>query len=72
MIDQRSLDRLIVHLRAQVSVLRRLERDGAQPEELEERRRLVWRLQAHLASAVVNALGAPSRPQLGCARLFLV
>jgi len=52
MTDPRTVDRLIDHLRAHVADLRRLEREGADPSEVEERRRLVLRLQTHLAGAV--------------------
>jgi hypothetical protein len=65
MTDQRTLERLVAHLRAQVAELRRLERDGARPEEVEERRRLVRRLQSHLAATVMDALGPPRQPRLG-------
>ena len=52
MTDERTLDRLIAHLRGQVAELRRLEREGAGPEELAERKRLILRLQERLAYAV--------------------
>ncbi|MBV9000204.1 MAG: hypothetical protein JO363_23745 [Solirubrobacterales bacterium] len=52
MTDERTLDRLIAHLRGQVAELRRLERDGAPAEDLAERKRLVLRLQERLAYAV--------------------
>jgi len=39
MTDERTLDRLIAHLRGQVAELRRLERDGAPPEDIAERKR---------------------------------
>jgi hypothetical protein len=50
--DERTLDRLIAHLRGQVAELRRLERDGAPPEDIAERKRLVLRLQERLAYVV--------------------
>ena len=52
MTDERTLDRLIAHLRGQVAELRRLERDGAPAEDIAERKRLVLRLQERLAYAV--------------------
>jgi hypothetical protein len=52
MSDDRMLDRLIAHLRTHVAELRRLEEDGADSRELEERRQLIARLQNHLAEAV--------------------
>ena len=65
MTDERTLDRLMAHLRTHVAELRRLEREGARPEEVEERKRLIFRLQRHLAYSVVDLLGAPRRPRLG-------
>jgi hypothetical protein len=59
MTDERTLDRLLDHLRGQVAELRRLERAGAAPEEVAERRRLILRLQKHLAYAVRDIVGAP-------------
>jgi hypothetical protein len=59
MTDERTLDRLIAHLRAQVAELRRLEVSGAAPRELEERKRLVVRLQDHLAATVMDLLSVP-------------
>jgi hypothetical protein len=56
MTDERTLDRLISHLRTHVAELRRLEREGAAPEEVAERRRLIYRLQEHLAYAVRDLL----------------
>jgi hypothetical protein len=52
MTDQRTLDRLIAHLRGQVAELRRLEGDGAAPEDFAERKRLILRLQERLAYVV--------------------
>ena len=52
MTDERTLDRLIAHLRGQVAELRRLEHDGAPPEDIAERKRLVLRLQERLAYVV--------------------
>ena len=50
MTDERTLERLIAHLRGQVAELRRLEREGAAPEEVAQRKRLILRLQEHLAT----------------------
>jgi len=52
MTDERTLDPLIAHLRAHVAELRRLKQEGAGGTEVEERERLVIRLQEHLAYAV--------------------
>jgi hypothetical protein len=52
MTDQRTLDRLIAHLRGQVAELRRAERRGAAPEELADRKRVILRLQEHMSYAV--------------------
>jgi hypothetical protein len=60
MTDERTLDRVMTHLRAQVADLRRREREGADPEEIAERRRLVLRLQESLSFAVRDLL-APRR-----------
>jgi hypothetical protein len=59
MTGERRLDRLTAHLRAQVTELRRLERDGAGADELAERKRVIMRLQEHLAYAVRDVLGVP-------------
>jgi hypothetical protein len=59
MTDERTLDRLIAHLRGQVAELRRLERADAAPEEVAERRQLILRLQKHLAYAVRDLMGVP-------------
>jgi hypothetical protein len=56
MTDERTLDRLIAHLRGQVAELRRLEREGAEPGEVAARKRLILRLQDHLAYAVRDLL----------------
>ncbi|HUE27704.1 MAG TPA: hypothetical protein VMP89_13095 [Solirubrobacteraceae bacterium] len=61
MTDERTLDRLIAHLRGQVAELRRLERDGAAPGEVAERKRLIIRLQQQLAYAVRDLMN-PQRP----------
>jgi hypothetical protein len=56
MTDERTLERLMAHLRGQVAELRRLEGEGAPPEEVAERKRLILRLQEHLAYAVRDLL----------------
>jgi hypothetical protein len=58
MTNERTLDRLIAHLRGQVAELRRREREHAAPDELAERRRVIVRLQEHLAHAVREAIAA--------------
>jgi hypothetical protein len=63
--DARKVDRLIAHLRSHVAELRRLERDGAPAQEVEERKRLIGRLRQILAYSVVDLLEVPRRPQLG-------
>jgi hypothetical protein len=52
MTSERTLDRLIAHLRGQVAELRRREREGASAEELTERKRVILRLQERLAYVV--------------------
>jgi hypothetical protein len=52
MTSERTLDRLIAHLRGQVAELRRREREGASAEELTERKRIIFRLQERLAYVV--------------------
>jgi hypothetical protein len=59
MTDERTLDRLIAHLRTHVAELRRLEQEGAGHEEVAERKRLILRLQEHLAYAVRDLLSIP-------------
>jgi hypothetical protein len=59
MTDERTLDRLIAHLRGQVAELRRLERDGGEPGDIAERRRLVLSLQERIAYVVRDLLGGP-------------
>jgi hypothetical protein len=59
MTDERTLQRLIVHLRAQVAELRRMERDGASVEDIEQSRRSIARLKGYLADAAVELLSAP-------------
>jgi hypothetical protein len=60
--DERTLDRLIAHLRGQVAELRRLEREGAGAEELAERKRLIVRLQERLAYVVRDLLSVQRAP----------
>jgi hypothetical protein len=59
MTDERTIDRLIAHLRTHVADLRRLEHAGAAPEDVAERKRLILRLQEHLAYAVRDLLRGP-------------
>jgi hypothetical protein len=54
--SERTLDRVIAHLRGQVAELRRREREGASAEELTERRRVILRLQERLAYVVRDLL----------------
>ena len=56
MTDQRTLDRLIAHLRGQVAELRRREGAGAAPEEIAERTRLILRLQERMSYVVRDLL----------------
>jgi hypothetical protein len=56
MTDERTLDRLMAHLRAQVAELRRREQEGAGADEVAERTRLIVRLQEHLGYAVRDLL----------------
>ena len=58
MTDERTLDRLIAHLRAQVAELRRREEEGAGADEVADRKRLILRLQEHLSYAVRDLLRA--------------
>lgn len=61
MTDERTVDRLVAHLRAHVAELRRLQQEGAEARELAERTRLILRLQHQLAYAVRDLL-ARQRP----------
>jgi Holliday junction resolvasome RuvABC ATP-dependent DNA helicase subunit len=73
MTDERTVDRLVDHLRAHVAELRRLEQEGAEAREVAERKRLIVRLQNRLAYAVrdllavqqPSAVGAEVRPRAG-------
>jgi hypothetical protein len=56
MTDERTLDRLMAHLRTHVAEARRLELEGGDQTEVEERKRLILRLQRHLAYAVRDVL----------------
>jgi hypothetical protein len=64
MTDERTLDRLIAHLRAQVAELRRREEEGAGADEVAERKRLILRLQEHLSYAVRDLMRAQRTSQL--------
>jgi hypothetical protein len=59
MTDERTLYRLLDHLRGQVAELRRLEREGAEPANIAERRRLIQGLHERLAFVVRDLLSAP-------------
>jgi hypothetical protein len=61
MTDERAVDGLIAYLRGHVSELRRLEREGAAPRELAERKRLILRVQHHLSYAVRDRLASQPR-----------
>jgi hypothetical protein len=61
MTDERTLDRLMAHLRANVAEVRRLELAGADQAEVEQRRRLIFRLQEQLAYAVRDLLALDGR-----------
>ena len=61
MSGDRKLDRLIVHLRTHVAELRRLEQQGAGPDELAERRQLIAQLQGYLSNAVREVV-SPHQP----------
>jgi hypothetical protein len=65
MTDEHTLDRLIAHIRAHVAELRQMEQAGAKPEEVEERRRLILRLQQRLAYASASLLHQLPHQQLG-------
>lgn len=58
MTDQRTVDRLIAHLRGQVAELRRLQGEGAAPEEIAERKRLILGLQDRLSYVIRDLLRA--------------
>jgi hypothetical protein len=64
MTDERTLDRLIAHLRAQVAELRRREEEGAGADEVADRKRLILRLQEHLSYAVRDLLRTQRTSQL--------
>jgi hypothetical protein len=74
MTDERTLDRMMAHLRGQVVELRRLERNGAAPDDTADRKRLILYLQEHLAYAVRDLLNAPktSAGQVPPPRLYLM
>ena len=65
MTDERTLDRLIAHLRAHVAEARRLELEGADQTEIDERRQLIRRLQRQLAYAVRDALTVDRKARPG-------
>jgi hypothetical protein len=57
-------DRITTRLRGHVAELRSLERAGAAPADLEERRAVIARLQTELAALVRSRL-PPTRDPLG-------
>jgi hypothetical protein len=59
MTHERTVDRLVARLRAHVAELRRLERDGAGADAIAERKRVILRLQEHLAYPGRDLLGVP-------------
>jgi hypothetical protein len=61
MSTERRLAALVAHLRAQVAELRRLEHEGADPQDLDGRRTVIARLQLHLAEAVRETLSPRGR-----------
>jgi hypothetical protein len=65
MTDERTLDRLMAHLRTHVAETRRLELEGGDQAEVEERKRLILRLQQQLAYAVRDLLAVDPTPRQG-------
>jgi hypothetical protein len=65
MTTEAALDRLLAHLRGHVAELRRLEREGAEPAELADRKRLILGLQERLAYVVRDLLGVPRAAPAG-------
>jgi hypothetical protein len=63
--DERTLDRLMAHLRTQVAEARRLELEGGDQTEVEERKRLILRLQQHLAYVVRDLLTVDRNARAG-------
>jgi hypothetical protein len=61
MTGDRMLDRVMAHLRTHVAELRRLEQEGARPEELAERRQLIAQLQNRLADVVREVVSPRQR-----------
>jgi hypothetical protein len=59
--DERTINRVVDHLRAHVAELRRLENQGADPHDLEERKLLVTRLHTYLAGAVRDRVSEPCK-----------
>ena len=53
--DERTIDRVLAHLRSHAAELRRLETEGAGPEEVEERRRVIERLRRYLGYSLIAA-----------------
>jgi hypothetical protein len=65
MTDERTVDRLMAHLRTHVAEARRLQLEGADQAEVEERKRLIMRLQQQLAYAVRDLLTIDGNAQTG-------
>jgi hypothetical protein len=65
MTDERTLDRLMAHLRTHVAEARRLELEGGDQTEVEERMRLILRLQQQLAYAVQDLLTVDRKAHAG-------
>jgi hypothetical protein len=65
MTDERTLDRLMAHLRTHMADARRLELEGADQAEVDERKRLIFRLQQQLAYAVRDLLTVKPTDQAG-------
>jgi hypothetical protein len=65
MTDERTLDRLMAHLRTHVAEARRLELEGGDKTEVEERKRLIMRLQQQLAYAVRDLLSIDPKAHAG-------
>jgi hypothetical protein len=65
MTNERTLDRLMAHLRTHVTEARRLELEGADQTEVEERKRLILRLQQQLAYAVRDLLTVDGKTDVG-------
>jgi hypothetical protein len=65
MTDERTLDRLMAHLRTHVAEARRLELEGGDQTDVEERKRLIMRLQQQLAYAVRDLVSIDPKAHAG-------